>query len=292
MGTLLYQAAPTFWRRTLLEKSIPMVPPPAEPNPAEWSERGLFAAWLGHATVLLRIDGFHILTDPIFSERAGVDFRFFTVGVKRLVAPALPPARLPRIDLILLSHAHMDHFDLPSLRRLESRGTTVVTASKTSDLLRVKRYRQVHELGWDERIRVGPVECRAFQVKHWGARLRTDTWRGYNGYVVDNGRYRVVFGGDTAMTHTFRPLRASRRFDLAIMPIGTYNPWMRNHCTPEQAWRMTNDAGADFVIPIHHQTFQLSREPLEEPIERLYAAAGRESERVALDRIGEEFRLS
>ena len=148
----------------------------------------------------------------------------------------------------------MDHFDLPSLRKLESKTTAVITASKTSDLLRVKRYREVRELGWWERARFGPVECRAVEVRHWGARLRNDTWRGYNGYLIEAGRYRVLFGGDTAMTTAFRILKDSRPIDLAIMPIGTYNPWVRNHCTPEQAWKMGNDAGAHFFLPMHHQT--------------------------------------
>jgi L-ascorbate metabolism protein UlaG (beta-lactamase superfamily) len=271
------------------DKSHPILPAPAEPKPQQWPDRGLFAAWLGHATVLLRIDGFTILTDPMFSARAGVDLKLFTVGIKRLVAPALDVARLPKIDLIVLSHAHMDHFDLPSLRKLESKTTTVITASKTSDLLRVNRYREVRELGWWERTRVGPAQVRAMEVKHWGARLRNDTWRGYNGYLIEAGRYRVLFGGDTALTGAFRVLKDSRPIDLAIMPIGTYNPWVRNHCTPEQAWRMGNDAGAHYFLPVHHQTFPLSHEPVGEPMERFREAAGRESDRVVLDRIGAEW---
>jgi len=292
LGALAYSASPRFWRHVIEEKSHPILPPPARPQPRRRPDRGLYAAWLGHTTVLLSIDGFTVLTDPIFSERCGLDFRLFTVGIKRLVAPALLPRELPRIDLVLLSHAHMDHFDLPSLRTLESPHTTVITASQTSDLLRVRRYRAVHELGWGGQARVGDLLCRAFEVNHWGARLRTDTWRGYNGYVLETGRWRILFAGDTAWTPAFRSLRGSRPLHLAIMPIGTYNPWVRNHCTPEQAWRMGNDAGAEFFLPVHHQTFPLSREPVGEPIERFHAAAGRQTDRVALDTIGREFRIT
>ena len=270
----------------------PVAPTPARPQPQQWSDRGIYAAWLGHSTVLLKIDGFTILTDPIFSERVGLDFRLFTLGLKRLVALALKPWQLPRVDLVLLSHAHMDHFDLPSLRGLESRATSVITAAKTSDLLRVKHYREVHELEWGQQARLGPVRCRAFQVKHWGARLRTDNFRGYNGYLIEAGRYRVIFAGDTALTDNFRSLRDSRPVDLAIMPIGSYNPWVRNHCTPEQALRMGNDARAEFFIPVHHQTFQLSREPLWEPIERFYSALGNRTDRLAVEQIGREFRIA
>lgn len=262
------------------------------PDPHRWPDHGLFAAWLGHSTVLLKIDGFTILTDPVFSTRAGIRMGPVTLGIKRLVAPALAPERLPRIDLLLLSHAHMDHMDLPSLRRLESRHTSVVNALETSDLLRPSRYRHVRELGWEQTARVGPALVRALEVNHWGARLRTDRYRGYNGYLIEAGRYRVLFAGDTAMTAAFRKLRASRPVDLAIMPIGAYNPWIRYHCNPEQAWRMANDAGAQFFLPIHHQTFPLGREPLFEPIQRLYDSAGREPDRIALGRIGQEFRLA
>ncbi len=291
-ATAAYRAAPTFWRQYMREFDRPILPPEHVPEARSWPDRGLFASWLGHATVLLKIDGFTILTDPVFSERAGLNLGPVTLGVKRLVAPPLEIPQLPPVDLVLLSHAHMDHFDIPSLRRLESRATSVVTAHETSSLLRVGRYREVTELRWDSVARVGPAEVRAFEVKHWGARLRTDTYRGYNGYLIQVGRYRVLFGGDTADTHTFARLRTSRRLDLAIMPIGAYDPWIRYHCTPEQAWRMGSEAGAEFFLPMHHQTFQLSREPFEEPIERFVAAAGPHPERVAVRGIGQTFRLT
>jgi L-ascorbate metabolism protein UlaG (beta-lactamase superfamily) len=259
------------------------------PHPELWQDSGLYAAWLGHTTVLLKIDGFTILTDPVFSTRIGLNFGPLTIGMKRLVAPALGGDDFARPDLVLLSHAHMDHFDLPSLRRLESPGTQVVTAAKTADLLRTVRYAAVHELGWGETVRVGPVSVRAFQVSHWGARMQSDVYRGYNGYVVESGGRRVIFGGDTAMTDAFRAIRTSRPADLAIMPIGAYNPWIRAHCTPEQAVRMANDAGAEFVLPVHHQTFRLSREPRLEPIERFESALAATPERVALRAIGQEF---
>src|SRR5215472_6828068 len=102
-----------------------VAPTPFVPHPKRWPDRGLHAAWLGHTTVLLKIDGFTILTDPVLSARVGLNFGPLTLGIKRLVAPALDLPDLPKIDVVLLSHAHFDHFDLPTLRRLESRGTTV-----------------------------------------------------------------------------------------------------------------------------------------------------------------------
>jgi L-ascorbate metabolism protein UlaG (beta-lactamase superfamily) len=241
--------------------------------------------------VLLKVDGFTIITDPVLSEKCGVGVGPLTVGLKRLVEPALDTGQLPRIDLILLSHAHFDHFDRRTLRMLESRGTSVVTASQTSSLLRVRRYQRVQELGWGEKAKVGPATIRAFQVNHWGARLRTDTYRGYNGYLIETPSRRIVFGGDTAVTDSFRSLRSSRPVDLAIMPIGAYNPWIHVHCNPEQAWKMAQDCRAEFVLPVHHQTFPLSREPYFEPIERCLGAAGAHPDRVATQRIGQEWSL-
>jgi L-ascorbate metabolism protein UlaG (beta-lactamase superfamily) len=286
-----YRSAPAFWERYKEDLQREIRAAPERPDPRAWPATGLHAAWLGHTTVLLKVDGFTLLTDPVFSRRVGLRAGPVTLGIKRLVHPALRPAELPHIDLVLLSHAHFDHFDLPSLRSLEDRGTVVVTASRTGDLLRRSRWSRVHELGWGERASAGPAVVRAFEVNHWGARMRSDTYRGFNGYTVEIGNRRVLFGGDTAATTAFRALKSSRPYELAIMPVGAYDPWIHYHCTPEQAWRMAEDAGAEFVLPVHHQTFHLSREPYLEPIDRTYGAAGSRPERVAVDGIGQEFHL-
>jgi L-ascorbate metabolism protein UlaG (beta-lactamase superfamily) len=287
----VFEAAPIFFRRLSEDRKRPVEPSPRVPHIAAWPEEGVHAAWIGHSTVLIRVDGFTILTDPVFSTRVGIKVGPFTLGVKRLVHPAVHLPELPVPDLILLSHAHMDHLDRPSLRKLENLGTTVVTAAGTSDLLRVKRYRAVHELRWDESRQVGPAKVRAFEVKHWGARTRTDVHRGYNGYLIEAGRYRIVFGGDTAYTDLFRKVRSSKPVDLAIMPIGAYDPWIHAHCNPEQALAMANHAGAEFVLPVHHRTFKLSNEPCGEPIERLLLASGSAEDRIPVREIGEEFHL-
>ncbi|MDQ6707458.1 MAG: MBL fold metallo-hydrolase [Acidobacteriota bacterium] len=288
--------APAFLRRFSEEAARPISPAPNKPTPDRWPDRGLHAAWLGHSTVLLKVDGTTILTDPVLGPRAGLNIGpvplGLTLGIKRLVEPALRAGELPRPDLILLSHAHMDHFDIPTLRRLESKSTAVITAAKTSGLLRPQRFKSVQELSWGEHAQIGPLKIQAFEVNHWGARMRTDTFRGYNGYTIEAGRYRILFAGDTAITGAFRGLRSKRPFDLAIMPIGAYDPWIHFHCTPEQAWKMGNDAGAELFLPVHHQTFQLSREPYLEPIERFYEASGSAPDRIALGEIGQEFHLS
>ncbi len=287
-----YRVSPAFWKNLPREMQREVLDPPHVPDPSRWPDRGLYGAWLGHATVLLKIDGYTMVTDPVFSNHAGLHFGPVSLGVKRLVAPAVAMEKLPRVDLILVSHAHMDHLDIPSLRRLESKSTHVVTAVETSDLMRVDAYGSVREMRWGAACQVGPVKIKAIEVDHWGARYRTDTYRGFNGYVIEAGRYRVLFAGDTAGTHLLSQLKDRRGFDFAIMPIGAYNPWIRYHCNPEQAWRMGNDAGAEQFVPVHHQTFPLGREPRAEPLERLLNAAGRGSDRVAVRGIGQQFQLS
>ena len=291
MARFLRRAAPAFLREISKEYSRQTEPAPRCPAPFTWPDSGIHSAWLGHSTVLLKVEGVTILTDPVFSARVGINLGPMTLGIKRLVECAVSVSELPPIDVILLSHAHMDHFDIPSLRSLENPRTQVITASQTCDLLRARRYGTVYELGWGESLQVGPAVVTAFKVEHWGARMRSDTYRGFNAYLLEVGQKRVVFGGDTAYTDAFKALKTSRAVDLAIMPIGAYDPWIRVHCNPEEAWSMANQAGAEFILPVHHQTFQLSREPYLEPIERMLDAAGADAHRIALQSIGSEFHL-
>jgi L-ascorbate metabolism protein UlaG (beta-lactamase superfamily) len=279
------------WERYQQDRARPILAAAFHPDPAMWGDHGLFAAWLGHSTALLKIDGVTIVTDPVLGDRIGLNLGPMTVGLKRMVALPLAQARIPQPDIILLSHAHMDHFDVSSLRSLESNRSRVVTAAQTSDLLRVPNYRSADELAWGEEVRIGELTIRAVEVRHWGARMHSDTFRGYNGYLIETPRYRVLFGGDTALTDSFSSLRDSRGIDLALMPIGSYNPFIGAHCNPEQALQMANDAGAEFILPIHHRTFQLGYEPYDEPIERLTQALASDSHRLVTTQIGQEFRL-
>ena len=264
--------------------------PKAIPHPQTWDPNCITAAWLGHATVLIGFYGFYILTDPALYRRIGADTCLGTVGPKRLVAAALRPEELPPLDLVLLSHAHMDHLDLPSLRALPGRPRTV-TAHATEDLLTHTGASSPTALRWGEKTRVstsnGQADVQAFEVKHWGARWRHDSYRGYNGYVISREGKRILFGGDTAWTQSFRALRSQGPFEFAIMPIGAYQPWICSHCSPEQAVQMANNAGADYLLPIHFKTFAFGTEGTVEPMARLSAAV--EPERIGWRDVGETF---
>ncbi len=303
-GGALAAVAGTWWARSSnsrparivrmlagdARRSVP--PAPFKPTPAKWDDNRITCSWLGHATVLINFYGLKILTDPVFSDRVGLNVGIGTAGPKRHQAPALAIAELPPVDVILLSHAHFDHMDLPSLKQFSS-ATFTVTAKATRDILAETPLQQVHELGWNERIQfkgaAGGLEIEALEVKHWGVRWPSDIARGYNGYVLRREGRAILFGGDTAMTPLFREHRAKGPFEVALMPIAAYDPWIRNHCTPEQAVEMANAAGAKYFLPIHHETFDLSDEPLTEPIQRLQAALETEPERLVLRRAGETF---
>jgi L-ascorbate metabolism protein UlaG (beta-lactamase superfamily) len=263
---------------------------PHTPTPAAWHDNAITMAWLGHATVLINFYGVRILTDPVLFPRIGVDMGIGSIGPLRLVQCALTPAALPEIDLVLVSHAHFDHLDTPSLAALRGRPAAVMAAS-TSDLLPRRHYASVEELRWDTSTRVttrhGDVLVHAIEVRHWGARIQRDTHRGYGGWVVEREGKRLLIGGDTAHTDAFRAHRRHGPFEAAVMPIGAYNPWITNHCTPEQAVTMADAAGARLFVPVHHQSFSLSREPVREPIERTEAMLDAERGRLALREIGE-----
>lgn len=284
-----------LFREWTIESWRPIAPAFVKPEPAKWSDARVTAAWLGHSTVLINFFGVKILTDPVLFARIGIRVPFLlTLGPKRLTAPALTVKELSKIDIILLSHAHFDHIDWRTLSQFDS-SVNVVTAPRTRDLLRWTRLRDVTELKWNEQASIDTsseiTRITAIPVKHWGARMQHDDFRGYNGYLIERNNRRILFAGDTAVTDSFAKLRRYAAIDLAIMSIGAYNPWIRSHCTPEQAIEMANDAGARFIMPVHHQTFRLSFEPMREPIQRFEAALAKTPERIALREIGETFVL-
>lgn len=265
---------------------------------------------IGHATTLIELGDFRLLTDPVFSPKIGVSLGGWVIGTPRLQPPALHIEELPPIDAVLLSHAHFDHADKPSLKRL-SREAVAVVHRGNRDL--IKRFAQRHVLQWGDTIwleREGKpfVKVTGTAAKHWGARTLFDQWRGWGGFLLEvpsvpsptmpGQPFSILFSGDTAQTDAFHRLRQQREgrgVDLAIMPIGAYDPWIMNHCNPEQAWDMAmNDLGAHWLMPIHYGVFALSNEPLDEPMARLWAAAqaaGQES-RVVGSPIGEPFVVS
>ncbi len=267
------------------------------PSPADFAQAwardcehaggDIVACWLGHCTVLLRLGNLNILTDPVFSRRIGVKIGKRTVGLTRLSAPPLHVKHLPPIDLILISHPHFDHLDKPTLQRLRSPSTMVVT-SKNSRRLIPAGFADVIEVGWHQSVILERLRIETIRPRHWGARTAWDRHRGYNSYVLKWEKQKVLFAGDTAMTDAFDRLSG---IDLAIFGIGSYEPWEQAHATPEQVWVMFNGCKGKRLLPVHHSTFELGDEPIGEPLERLEAVAGQAKRRIVEAKVGEIVRV-
>jgi L-ascorbate metabolism protein UlaG (beta-lactamase superfamily) len=282
------QHARRFLAERLAEAGKPIPAATFRPAPDHWSDDSLTVAWLGHATVLINFYGTWLLTDPALRSKVGVQVAGLTIGPRRIVKPALSVSELPPLDAVLVSHAHMDHCDLGTLRRLPRKTRAVVQRGNT-DL--VRRFQQLYELGWGESVEIDGARIESIRVNHWGARKLTDKHRGYGGFLISKRGRALVFGGDTAYTNAFAALRHRARIDLAILPIGAYDPYIHAHANPEQSWAMRREMNATYILPMHHRTFQLSREPVHEPIARLVRAAGNERWRIALTEPGETWRL-
>lgn len=255
---------------------------PRLPDLSRWQHEKLSAVWIGHATVLLRIGGLTILTDPVMSNRVGLGLGLITGGPQRLLAPALSMRQLPLIDLILISHAHFDHLDRPTLCRLP-KDTPIITAHQTLDLIRDLGFRRIAELQWGESLDFDGLKFTAREVNHWGARTFFDRHRGYNAYLIESPEHRVLYGGDSAYQDHFKDLR---EIDLAILGIGGYDPYVQAHATPEQVWEMATHMNAAHLLPIHHSTFRLSHEPTKDPLQRILAAAGEQAARIVIREVG------
>lgn len=279
-----------FFRERLAELVKPSLSVREKPKPLDWDDKKITAAWLGHSTVLINFYGVKILTDPVLCSRVGASVGLGTLGPLRRQACALKPNDLPKIDLALVSHAHLDHLDIRSLSALRGQ-PKLVSARNTADLFEETGLKKPSELGWGDKKLVetasGEVEIEAFEVKHWGARWRHDTQRGYNGYVIRRGGKQIIFGGDTARCDGFKALHGKGGYEFACMPIGAYNPFIHAHCNPEQALEMANQAGADRILPMHFYTFRFGRELHTEPLERLETALGSHGDRLGWREAGQ-----
>ena len=239
--------------------------------------------WVGHATVLAQLGGLNVLTDPIFSERASpVSF----AGPKRAHAPGLALAQLPRIDVVVLSHNHYDHCDVPSLQALNNQAggpPLFLVPLKLKAWLADLGINNVVELDWWQSHRLGAVDVVMTPVQHWsgrglGDRLQT-LWGGWAFFAPDA---HIFFAGDTGYSPDFEDIArrfAERQgdggFDIALIPVGAYAPrWFmkEQHVDAEEAVRMHRDLRAKKSLGIHWGTFALSDEPLDEPPQRLAAA--------------------
>jgi N-acyl-phosphatidylethanolamine-hydrolysing phospholipase D len=251
--------------------------------------------WIGHATFLVQLEGVNLLTDPIWSDRASP---VTWGGPRRVTPPGLRFEDLPPIHLVLISHDHYDHLDLPTVRRLHAahRPRFLVPLGLRAWFADQGITEGVEELDWWDARTVGPLTVTCAPVQHWSGRSwRDQNRRLWSGWAVAAGERRFFFAGDTGY---YRPMFAEigRRlgpFDVAAVAIGAYAPpfMMRlTHTTPEQALEVMADVRASRLAAMHWGTFDLADEPLDEPPRRLREEATRRgipSERIWIFQAGE-----
>jgi L-ascorbate metabolism protein UlaG (beta-lactamase superfamily) len=261
-----------LWRLVRESNSQPLT---GVPRPLKLVERDeLGVTFIGHSSFLLQVGGRNVLVDPVFSKRL--------IVLRRQRRPGLRIDGLPPIDLVLLTHAHMDHLDIASLRRViratrRLGGTVpeVVVPRGVEDLVEPLGFRKIHGLRWWDEAEVAGLKITMTPCKHWGARLFRDVHRGYGGYVIEGGGQRIYHSGDTAYFEGFSEIGARLKPEVALLPIGAYFPDSHRsvHTSPEEAVRGFVDLGAKRMVPMHYGTFRLGREPMHEPLERLEAEA-------------------
>jgi L-ascorbate metabolism protein UlaG (beta-lactamase superfamily) len=266
-------------------------PPTGQLHPERWSDRTLTIADLGHSALLMNWYGVRVLSDPTLFNRVGLSVgSLLTIGPHRYSAPPLAPAQLQNLDVILITHAHMDHLDLPSLRALP-KSAVVIACAGCAELIRPLGFADVRELRWGERTEVKGLSVAAMGARHWGVRWPPmGRAYGYNSYLLGRDGTRMLVACDSAFTPIFGTL-ADDPPEIAAFSIAAYDPWIRNHANPEQVWTMFQQSGSRYLVPIHWGTFRLSKEPMDEPMRRLLAAAGPQAGRIVIRQIGVAWNL-
>lgn len=274
-------------------------PPLAEPDPLGERE-GRAITWIGHATLLLEVDGRTVLTDPVFSERASP---VSWAGPSRYTPPRPELPELPPVDVVLISHNHYDALDEASVEALAEAhpGARFLVPLGLADWFRERGIDRVTELDWWESTEHAGLRVTATPVQHWSKRgLFDENETLWAGWAVDFGDFDFWFAGDTGYQPDHFRATGERLgpFDLAAIPIGAYAPrWFMqaSHVTPEEAMQIREDVGARQAAAIHWGTFPLTDEPPAEPARRLRdarRAAGLAPGAFRVLRHGETWRLS
>jgi L-ascorbate metabolism protein UlaG (beta-lactamase superfamily) len=236
----------------------------------------LALTFIGHSSFFVQTAGKAILIDPNFAKWLFV--------LKRLRQPGLRIQDLPAVDLVLVTHAHFDHLHRPSLRaiarqtmRLRGVAPSIILPHNVLDLVEDLGFREIMELRWWETCHFDGLKITHVPSRHWGARIVKDQHRCYGGYVVRSGKDSLYHAGDTAYFDGFREIGRHLHPELALLPIGAYNPpaFRANHTSPEDAVRAFVELGSSWMVPMHYGSFRLSHEPLDEPLKLLAKEARR-----------------
>src|SRR5258708_37720649 len=214
--------------------------------------------WIGHASFLVQFTDLKVLIDPNFAN--------WLLLLKRIKRSGLKIEDLPPIDLVLLTHAHFDHFHKPTLRRLPHPKIGLMPWG-VGDLARDLGFGRVVELDWWESFSRRDWKVTLTPGKHWGARVLRDHHRGYGGFVLEHQGRRIYHAGDSAYFEGFKDIGRRCAPEIALLPIGAYHPasFRKVHMGPDEAIRVFKDLRAQWLVPMHFGTFKLSFEDMDEP---------------------------
>jgi L-ascorbate metabolism protein UlaG (beta-lactamase superfamily) len=249
----------TFFRemvwKTLLTRRIGTHHVPRFPKLAEGQ---VAITWIGHASFLVQFTDLNVLIDPNFAN--------WLFLLKRIKRCGLRIEDLPPIDLVLLTHAHFDHFHKPSLRRLPHPKIGIMPWGM-GDLASDLGFGRVVELEWWESFSHAGWQVTLTPSKHWGARVLRDIHRGYGGFVLEHQGRRIYHAGDSAYFEGFKEIGRLCRPDIALLPIGAYHPesFRHVHMGPDDALRVFKELRAKWLVPMHYGSFRLAFEDMDEP---------------------------
>jgi L-ascorbate metabolism protein UlaG (beta-lactamase superfamily) len=231
---------------------------PQQPAFPKLTKGQVAITWIGHASFLLQFTDLNVLIDPNFAN--------WLFLLKRIKRTGLRMEHLPPIDLVLLTHAHFDHFHKPTLRRLPHPKIGVMPWGM-SDLARNLGFGRVVELEWWESFSQRDWKVTLTPSKHWGARTLRDHHRGYGGFVLEHQGRRIYHAGDSAYFDGFKDIRKYCKPEIALLPIGAYHPetFRHLHMGPDEAIKAFKDLHARWLVPMHYGSFRLSFEDLDEP---------------------------
>lgn len=222
--------------------------------------------WIGHASFLIQTHDTNILIDPNWAKWLKV--------IKRLKPPGFEIHHLPQIDYVFVTHAHFDHLDRGTLRKIAS-DQPIVVPRGVGNLVHDLGFETVHELDDWEQLDLGRISVAMTPCHHWGARFLADLHRRFGGFVIEAEGRSVFHCGDSAYFDGFREIGDRFEIDVALLPIGAYDPpsGREVHMNPEEAVQAFRELRAKMLVPMHYGTFRLGYEPLDEPPARLLAAA-------------------
>jgi L-ascorbate metabolism protein UlaG (beta-lactamase superfamily) len=214
--------------------------------------------WIGHASFLIQFTDLNVLVDPNFAN--------WLFLLKRIKRAGMRIRDLPPIDLVLLTHAHYDHFHKPTLRKLPHPKIGVMPWG-VGDLARDLGFGRIVELDWWESFAQRDWKVTFTPSQHWGARTLHDHHRGYGGFVLEHQGRKIYHAGDSAYFEGFTEIGDKLRPEIALLPIGAYHPetFRRVHMGPDEAVQAFRDLRAKVLVPMHYGTFKLSFESLDEP---------------------------